>query len=76
MYLTVSETAKYLNLPESYIRDCITKGKIRSISDGEQHLINRDQFQHYFEQLEKLKELLQKQLNEPIPEDYDVKDED
>lgn len=76
MYLTISETAKYLNLPETYIRDCITQGKIRTVSDGEQNLINRDQFQHYFEQLEKLKEWLQKQLNEPIPEDYDVKDED
>ncbi len=50
--------------------------KIRAIHDGQQYLINKEQFQTHLEQLEKYKEMIQEFLNEPLPEDIDVKDED
>ncbi|MCY9198944.1 hypothetical protein MOE86_20155, partial [Bacillus atrophaeus] len=40
------------------------------------YLINKEQFNTHLEQLETYKELIQEILNEPIPEDIDVKDED
>ncbi|MFC7392705.1 excisionase family DNA-binding protein [Scopulibacillus cellulosilyticus] len=76
MYLTIKETAEYLALPESYVAALIREKRIRAVSDGEQYLINKEQFNQHFEQLEKAKQLLEIWRNEPIPEDYDVKDED
>jgi glucose-6-phosphate isomerase len=46
------------------------------VHNGEEFLINKDQFAHHLEQMKKLKELLEEWYNEPIPESYDVKDED
>ncbi len=76
MYLTVKEAAEYLSLPEATIESLILQKKIRTIHDGEQHLIYKDQFKTHFKQLEKYKELIEEIMNEPIPEDLDVKDED
>ncbi|TGB03841.1 excisionase family DNA-binding protein [Halobacillus salinus] len=76
MYLTVRETAEYLELPEEYIEQLIRQNRIRVLHDGEQYLVNKDQFQRYFEQMEKYRAMIQEYLNEPIPEDPDVKDED
>ncbi|RBW70817.1 excisionase family DNA-binding protein [Bacillus taeanensis] len=76
MYLTVKETAEYLDLSESYIERLIQEKRIRTVYDGEQHLINKEQFNTHLEQLEKYKELVEELLNEPIPEDWDAKDED
>lgn len=50
--------------------------KIRFVFDGESYLIYQGQFQTHIKQLEQYKELVQEILNEPIPEDPDVKDED
>ena len=55
MYLTVKETAEYLSLPESQIESLILQNRIRTVHDGEQYLIYKDQFNMYFEQLEKYK---------------------
>lgn len=76
MYLTVKETAEYLEVPEATVKSLIQQKKIRSVFDGEQYLINRDQFSNHLKQLEKYKELIEEILNEPIPESIDVKDED
>lgn len=76
MYLTVKETAEYLSLPESTIESLILQKKIRTIYDGSQYLIYKDQFNTHLKQVEKYKELIEEILNEPIPEDVDVKDED
>ncbi|QOR66968.1 excisionase family DNA-binding protein [Cytobacillus suaedae] len=76
MYLTIKETAEYLSFPESYIEALILEKKIRAVHDGEQYLINKDQFTTHLEQMEKHKALLEELRNEPIPADIDVKDED
>jgi len=76
MYLTLKETAEYLSLSEDQIENLIAEKKIRALFDGEQYLINKDQFKTHFEQLEKYKALIEEYLKEPIPEDIDVKDED
>jgi excisionase family DNA binding protein len=76
MYLTITETAEYLSLPESYIEVLIHENKIRAVHDGDQYLIYREQFNQHLEQMEKAKKQLAEYLSEPIPDDPDVKDED
>ncbi|WP_181348487.1 excisionase family DNA-binding protein [Thalassobacillus sp. CUG 92003] len=76
MYLTVKEAAAYLDLPEAYVQKLMLENKIRSVDDGKQVLINTDQFEHYFEQMETYHAMVQAYFNEPLPDDIDVKDED
>lgn len=76
MYKTVAETALDLGMPEEQIIRLVYEGRIRSVYDGEQILINSDQFSTYFEQLERIKEEIEIWRSTPIPEDIDVKDED
>ena len=76
LYITVEEAAEYLNLPKSYIEELIQQKKIRALFDGEQYLLNKEQFNTHLEQMEKYKQLVEEILIEPIPEDMDVKDED
>ncbi|CAM5796385.1 MULTISPECIES: excisionase family DNA-binding protein [Brevibacillus] len=75
-YLTVAETSEYLELPETFILEKIREGRIRAVHNGEEYLINKEQFQHHLEQIRKLREFEDEQKHEPIPESYDVKDED
>jgi glucose-6-phosphate isomerase len=75
-YLTVPETAAYLELPEAFILEKIHEGRIRAVHNGEEYLINKEQFNHHLEQIRKLKEWEEAMKHEPIPESYDVKDED
>jgi excisionase family DNA binding protein len=76
MYLTIKETADYLSLPEELVKGLVLQKKIRSLYDGEQYLIYKDQFQSHLEQVQKYKMLYDEYMKEPIPEDIDVKDED
>lgn len=76
MYLTIEETADFLSMEVSQIRALVLQSRIRAIHDGEQYLINKEQFQIHLEQIEKYRKMMQDYLNEPIPEDIDVKDED
>lgn len=76
MYLTIKETAEYLSLPEFQVKSLILQNKIRTVHDGEQFLVYKDQFETHFEQLEKYKKVVEEYYNEPIPEDTDIKDED
>ncbi|MFF2449532.1 excisionase family DNA-binding protein [Neobacillus sp. NPDC058068] len=76
MYLTIAETAEYLSLPEETVKNLIQKKKIRALFDGTEYLIYKDQFNTHLKQIEKYKQLVEEILNEPIPEDLDIKDED
>ncbi|MFC3041270.1 excisionase family DNA-binding protein [Virgibacillus xinjiangensis] len=76
MYLSVGETAEYLSMDEAKIRALVLQGRIRSVHDGEQFLINKEQFTTHLDQVEKYRQMIQEYLSEPIPEDIDVKDED
>ncbi|KSU81001.1 excisionase family DNA-binding protein [Fictibacillus enclensis] len=76
MYLTLKETAEFLDLPETYIENLIQQKKIRAFHDGNEYLINKEQFNTHLEQMEKYKKLVEEYMNEPIPEDWDAKDED
>lgn len=76
MYLTIKEAAEYLSMSETAIERLVQQKRIRSLFDGEQFLIYKDQFNTHLKQLEKYKLLVEEVLNEPIPEDIDIKDED
>ncbi|MFD1040003.1 excisionase family DNA-binding protein [Virgibacillus byunsanensis] len=76
MYLSIQETAEFLSTEESKIKALIVNNRIRAIYDGEQYLVNKEQFTTHLEQVEKYRKMIQDYLNEPIPEDIDVKDED
>lgn len=76
MYMTVSETASYLSMPEEQINRYVLEGRIRAVHDGEQYLINTSQFETHFQQLELAKQELEEWRNTPIPDDIDIKDED
>lgn len=76
LYLTIKEAAEFLSMPESYIESLIQQKRIRAVHDGEQYLLNKEQFNTHLEQMEKYKKLVEEVLSEPIPEDFDVKDED
>ncbi len=76
LYLTVKEAAEHVSLSEDTINKLIAQKKIRAVFDGDQYLINKEQFNTYFKQMEKYKEMVEDYLSEPIPEDRDIKDED
>lgn len=76
MYLTIEETANYLEMDTSKIFSYIIAGRIRTVHDGEQYLVYREQFKTHLEDVEKYRQMIVDYLNEPIPEDIDVKDED
>ncbi|MBC9824984.1 MULTISPECIES: excisionase family DNA-binding protein [Carnobacterium] len=76
MYLTIEETADYLELSTTDIVRLIREKQIRTLSDGETILIYKEQFNLYLREIEKYKKELQEYLDEPIPEDIDIKDED
>ena len=76
MYMTIEETAEYLGMPVEQVRKYVWEGRIRSVHDGEQFLINQNQFADYFTQLETVKKQIDEYLNEPLPPDRDIKDED
>jgi excisionase family DNA binding protein len=76
VYLTVKEAAEYLSISEKQVENMIFQKKIRSIHDGEQYLIYKDQFNTHMKQVEKYKKLVEEIMNDPVPEDIDIKDED
>lgn len=76
MYLTMKETAEYLSITETQVKKLIREKKIRAVFDGENYLIYKEQFNTHMKQLEKYRALVEEIMNEPIPEDRDIKDED
>ena len=75
MYVTILELAEYLGLPVEYIDQQIRQGHIKAVFDGEQFLVNKEQFVWHKEQLDK-KRREHAVEEEPLPEDWDAKDED
>ncbi len=76
MYLSVKETAELLAVSEIKVKNLILQNQIRAIFDGNDYLINREQFNTQFKQVEKYKKIVEEVWSEPIPEDLDIKDED
>lgn len=76
MYKTVKEIAAYIKMPVPQVERFIAEKKIRAHFDGEQYIIDDSQFEDYFLQLEKYREMIEAYWCTPIPEDIDVKDED
>lgn len=76
MYLTISEAAAHLGMPVDQVQKYVVEGRIRSVHDGEQFLINDAQFELYFKQLEIVKQQISDWHNAPLPPDRDIKDED
>ncbi|MBM7553488.1 excisionase family DNA-binding protein [Thalassobacillus pellis] len=76
MYLTIKETAEYLDVPETFIQKLILENKIRTLDDGKEVLVNKEQFSTYFQQVEKYRALMEEYWDQPIPDDIDIKDED
>lgn len=76
MYITIPEAAEHLGMPIEQVQKYVLEGRIRSVNDGEQFLLNKDQFGLYFEQLKVVKKQIEDWHNEPIPLDRDIKDED
>ena len=58
MYKSIEETAIDLGMPEDQVMRLIYEGRIRSVYDGQQILINSGQFSTYFKQLERIKRKL------------------
>lgn len=76
VYLTIDETAHYLEIKPSIVFSYIVEGRIRALHDGEHYLINKDQFTTHLKEVEMYRKMIIEYLNEPLPEDIDVKDED
>lgn len=76
MYVTIKEIAEYLDYPIEYVEELIRHKKIKAVFDGEQYLINKNQFSTHLKQVELYREMILEYLSEPIPEDIDIKDED
>lgn len=76
MYLNITETAEYVDLPISEIERFIREGQIRTVRYEEEILMNRDQFKLFLKEREKYEQELSEYMQEPIPEDIDIKDED
>ena len=76
IYLNLNEAAEYLSISEEKLKRLIVQGRVRAIHDGNQYLLNKEQFNTHLRQMEKYKELAEEYYNEPIPEDRDIKDED
>lgn len=76
MYLTITETAEYLGIEEADIRALVLQGRIRAVYDGENYLINKEQFTTHLEQVEEYRKRMKAYFEESLPEDPDVNDED
>ena len=76
MYLTITETAEYLDIPVNEIHRLIREKQVRIIRVDDEILLNKEQFNLYFKALEKRKVEIEEYLNTPLPEDLDIKDED
>lgn len=76
MYLTIPEVAEFLGMPISQVHKYVLEGRIRAVHDGEQFMINQDQFVKYHEYLERAKEEIDEWRKNLALPDRDVKDED
>lgn len=76
MYLTIEQTAEYLDLPVSEIIRLMREKQIRYLKVDEEIFIYREQFNLFLEEIKKQKQARDEYLETPLPEDPDIKDED
>lgn len=76
MYISLSELAEYLDLPLAYIKGQVAAGNIKALHNGEEYVVSKKQFEWYKEQIDLKRKAMEQEMNEPIPEDWDAKDED
>ncbi|WP_100373500.1 excisionase family DNA-binding protein [Bacillus sp. FJAT-45037] len=76
MYVDIAELAEYLGVSPRYIEEQIRCGNLKAVYDGECYFLNKEQFHWHREQLELKRKQISAELLEPIPEDWDAKDED
>ena len=76
MYQTIEGIAEYFEVDIAYVLYLIREKQISTITVDDEVLINRSQFDFFIKQRQKMIEEYQKYLDEPIPEDIDIKDED
>ena len=76
MYQTIEGIAEYLEVDIAYVLYLIREKQISTITVDDEVLINWSQFDFFIKQRQKMIEEYQKYLDEPIPEDIDIKDED
>ncbi|MDE1548895.1 helix-turn-helix domain-containing protein [Jeotgalibaca caeni] len=76
MYLTIEETAEYLEVPVHEVHRWIRERQVRTVQVDGQTLLYKEQFNLFLKERKKQKAALEEYLNTPIPEDVDIKDED
>lgn len=76
MYYTVQQTAENLEIDLGYLMHLIQTKQVKTLEVDGELLLNSAQFDFFLKQRERLLEEYQKYLDEPIPEDIDIKDED
>ncbi|HEX6594310.1 MAG TPA: excisionase family DNA-binding protein [Bacillota bacterium] len=47
MYVTIKQLAHYLSMDESQVASLVLQGRIRAVHDGNEYLINKEQFNIY-----------------------------
>lgn len=76
MYLTIEETAEYLDLPISEIHRLIRENQVRTVRVDEEILLYKEQFNLFLKEKQKQKAAMEEYYQTPLPEDPDIKDED
>lgn len=76
MYLTVEETAEYLDVSVSEIYRLIREKQVRFLTVDDEIMLYQEQFNLFIKERERQLLAYQEYLNTPIPEDKDIKDED
>lgn len=76
MYLTIEETASYLDVSINDVLRWIHDRQVRFVSVDDVILLNQDQFDFFLKQREKAIKEYQIFLDTPLPDDIDIKDED
>ena len=73
MYYTVQQTAENLEIDLGYLMHLIQTKQVKTVEVDGELLLNSAQFDFFLKQRERLLEEYQKYLDEPIPEDIDIR---
>lgn len=76
MYLTIEQTAEFLEVPVSEIYRLIREKQVRYLTVDDQVLLYQEQFNLFLKERDQQQVAYEEYLNTPIPEDKDIKDED
>ena len=76
MYLTIEQTAEFLEVPVSGIYRLIREKQVRYLKVDDQVLLYQEQFSLFLKERDQQQVAYEEYLNTPIPEDKDIKDED